>query len=155
MKYGIDKRLGTVCIIYLYSIIPKMSFSFFCNLLNPEQKPQTPYLPQSLCSFSDFLTCFVTNFENETTARKFYEICTGMRFVSIFFLTERDIRTSLLMMHLKCTVVRYANLNSSSIKKPFSSFFAFSFNFLFIFILTRLNLWKTLWKKTIILNKRF
>ena len=115
-----------------------MSFSFFCNL-NPEQKPQTPYLPQSLCSFSDFLTYFVTNFENETTARKFYEICTGMRFVSIFFLTERDITTSLLIMHLKCTVVRYANLNSISIKKPFLSFFA-SFNFLFMFILTRLNL---------------
>ena len=141
-------------VLFTYiALYPKWVLVFFCNL-NSEQKTQTPYLPQSLCSFSDFLTYFVTNFENETTARKFYEICTGMRFVSIIFLTERDIRTSLLIMNLKCTVVRYANLNSISIKKPFLSFFA-SFNFLFMFILTRLNLWKTLWKKTIILNKRF
>ena len=42
---------------------------------------------------------------------------TKMDFVSLFFLKERNITSSLLMMHLKCTVVHYDNLNSSSINK--------------------------------------
>ena len=37
----------------------------------------------------------------------------------LFLLKERNITTSLLLMHLKCTVVHYANLNSSSINKPY------------------------------------
>ena len=65
LKYGIDKRLDTVCNIYVYSIIPRMSFSFFCNLLNSKQQPQTLDLPLSLCPFSDFLTYFVTSFETK------------------------------------------------------------------------------------------
>ena len=57
---------------------------------------------------------FVTNifdrhtFDNDTTTPlKFYEIC-----------TERNIITSILTIHLKCGVVHYANLNSSSKNKP-------------------------------------
>ena len=45
-----------------------------------------------------------------------------MHFVSLFFLNERNITTSLLMIHLKCAVVHYANLNSSSINKPFLNY---------------------------------
>ena len=45
-------------------------------------------------------------FGNETQVLlKFFEICTEMHFVSLFFLNERNITTSLLMIHLKCTVV--------------------------------------------------
>ena len=66
---------------------------------------------------------YVTNifdlhtFNNETTALlKFFEISTEMHFVSLFFLNERNIATSLFMIHLKCTVVHYANLNSKLLK---------------------------------------
>ena len=59
-------------------------------------------------------------FDNETTGLlNFFEISTEIHFVSLCFLNERNIATSLLMMHLKCTVVHYANLNSSSINKPY------------------------------------
>ena len=69
---------------------------------------------------------YVTNisdlqsFGNERTA--LFEICTEMYFVSLFFLNERNITTSLLMMHLKCTVVYYANLNLSTLNKPFLNY---------------------------------
>ena len=63
--------------------------------------------------FSDFY--FVTNtldlhiFENETaTFSNFFEISTDMHFVSLFFLNERNITTSLLMIHLRCTFLHYA-----------------------------------------------
>ena len=41
-----------------------------------------------------------------------------MGFVPIFLLNERNVTTSLLMIHLKFTVAYYANLNQSSINKP-------------------------------------
>ena len=91
---------------------------------------------------------YVTNilalhtFDNETTALlNFFEICTEMHSVSLFFLNERNITTSVWMIHLKCTVVYYANLNSSSINKPYlravEYAISFFFNFLYMFILTR------------------
>ena len=40
-----------------------------------------------------------------------------MYFVSLFFLNKRNVTTTLLMMHLKCTVIDYANLNSRSKKQ--------------------------------------
>ena len=50
-------------------------------------------------------------FDNETTVFfKFFEISMEMHFVSSFFLNERNITTSLLMIHLKCTVVNYATI---------------------------------------------
>ena len=60
-------------------------------------------------------------FDNETTALlKFFKISTEMHFVSLFFLNERNITITLLMMiHSKCTVMHYANLNSSSINKSY------------------------------------
>ena len=51
-------------------------------------------------------------FENETAALLiFFLICTDMRFGSLFFLNERNMTTSLLMIHLKVTVKHYTNLN--------------------------------------------
>ena len=59
-------------------------------------------------------------FYNERTALfKFFEISTEMHFVSSFFLTERNISTSLLIINLKRTAVHYANLNSSSVNKSY------------------------------------
>ena len=60
---------------------------------------------------------------NETAALlSLFEICTEMHFVSLFFPKERNITTSLLMIHLKCAVVHYANLNSSSRNKWFLNY---------------------------------
>ena len=45
-------------------------------------------------------------FDSETTALlKIFEISTEMYFASLFFLNERNITTSLLMIHLKCAAV--------------------------------------------------
>ena len=73
--------------------------------------------------------CYATNvfdlhtFDNETTTRlKSFEFGTEMHVVSLFLLNERNITTSRLMIYLKCTVVRYANLISSSINKPFLNY---------------------------------
>ena len=94
------------------------------------------FLAYLLTYFSNFY--YVTNifdlhiFDNKTAALLFFfEICTDMHFVSLFFLNERKITTSLLMIHLKCTNVHYANLNPSSEKKPFLNYR--SLNMLFHF----------------------
>ena len=91
---------------------------------------------------------------NETTALlTFSENSMEIHFVSLFFVNERNITTSLLMISLKLTVVHYANVSSSSINKSYlraveygiSFLFVFFISFLFMFILTRL-LSKTLWQ---------
>ena len=80
-----------------------------------------------------------TRFYKETTALlNFFEICTEMHFVSLFFLNERNISIFLVMIHLKCTVVHYFNLNSSSLNKPFLNYgplnmFFFSISYLRLF----------------------
>ena len=59
-------------------------------------------------------------FDNKTTAiLKLLEISTVMYFVSLFFLNERNMTISLVMIHLKSTVVHYANLNPSYINKHY------------------------------------
>ena len=80
--------------------------------------------------------------ENEKTALiKLFEISTEMHFVFLFFLNERHITTSFLMIHLKCAVVHYANLNSGSRNKAYlpavKYVVSFFFDFLFMFILTK------------------
>ena len=74
-------------------------------------------------------------FNKETAALlNYFEICTVMHSVSLFFLNERNITISLLMTHLKCTVVHYSDLNSRSInKKPFLNYGPL--NMLFIYLL--------------------
>ena len=86
-------------------------------------------------------------FENEmATPLNFFEICTDIHFVSLFFLNDRNITTSLLIIQLKFTVVHYTNLNSSSINKPFLNYGLLNMlfrwgggsYFLFMFILMKL-----------------
>ena len=93
-------------------------------------------------------------FDNEMTALlKFLKVLTEMYFASLFFLNERNIAASLLIIHLKWTVVHYANLNSNSINKPHlravKYAFSFFFDFLFIFIL---SFCQKLYGKTITTN---
>ena len=83
---------------------------------------------------------YVTNifdlhiFDKETVALlNFLEICIKKHFVSSFFLNEKSITTSLLMIHLKYTVVHYSNLNSSSISKPFLNYGPLNMLFFFLF----------------------
>ena len=72
----------------------------------------------------------------------------GNAFCFFIFLNKRSITTSLLIIHVKCTVAHYANLNSKSINKPYlravEKAFSFFFDFFFMFILTRL--WSKIWK---------
>ena len=75
-------------------------------------------------------------FDNKTTAlSKKFEISTEMHFVSSFSLNERNITTSLVIIHLKCAVVRYANLNSSSINMPYLRAVEYAIQFFLIFYL--------------------
>ena len=119
---------------------------------------------------------YVTNifdlhtFDNETTALlKFFEICTEIHFVFLFFLNEKNISTSLLIIHLKCdvmycyvlfpfTIYNYANLNSSSLSKPYLRAVEYAilllFDILYIFILMKL-LSKILLKKLSLFNTNF
>ena len=60
---------------------------------------------------------------------KYFKISTEMFFVSSFFQNERNITKSILMIHLKCTVVHYANLNSSSINKTYVWAFEYAISF--------------------------
>ena len=85
------------------------------------------------------------SFHNEMMALlKLFVISTDMYFVSLFFLKERNITTSLVMIHLKCAVVHCANPNSNSgsINKPYIQAveytISFFLEFLFTFIFTRL-----------------
>ena len=81
-------------------------------------------LSRVISNFYHFTNIFDRHiFDNETAVfLRFFEICRDMHFVSLFFLNERNITISLLMIHLKCTVVNYANLNSSSRNKPFLNY---------------------------------
>ena len=51
--------------------------------------------------------------------------------LSLFFLNEINITTSLSMMHLKCTVVYYSYLNSSSMNKLFLNYGPLNMSFRF------------------------
>ena len=63
------------------------------------------------------------SFDNETaTLSNFFKIWTEMHIVSLFFLNQKNIATPILIIHLKFTVVHYANLNSSSKNKPFLNY---------------------------------
>ena len=74
--------------------------------------------------------------DNETRALlKCFEIFTEIYFVSLFFLNERNISTSLLMMHLKCTVVHYASVNSSPINTPYLQTVEYAISFFFLFLI--------------------
>ena len=130
----------------------KCYFSIFG--FSPFSQISNDYCQKSYNVFRGFYS--VTNifdlhiFEFKTaTLLNFFQICTDMHFVSLIFLNERNITTSLLTIHLECTVVPYANLNSSSVNKPFLNYgllnmLFFFFDLLFMFILIKLlskNVW--------------
>ena len=98
---------------------PKMLFFNFC--LFSFSKFQIIIVKNLIMHFYSITNIFDLHiFENETvTLLIFKKISTDMHFVSLFFLNERKIATSLLMIHLKCTVVHYTNLDWSSKNKPF------------------------------------
>ena len=52
----------------------------------------------------------------------FCSLCTDMHFASLFFLNGKNMTISHLMIHWKCTVVLYTNLNWSSKSKPFLNY---------------------------------
>ena len=82
-----------------------------------------------------------------------------MHFVFLFFLNERNITTSLLMIHLKCTVAHYADLNSSFTNKPFLNYGPLNMLFCFfrvlIYVYFNEVFVKTFVKKLIIFNTNF
>ena len=89
---------------------------------------------------------YVTNifdlhiFNKETAALlNFFENCTDIHFVSLFFLNERNITTSLLMIHLEYTVLQHSDLKSSSINKPFLNYEPLNMLFL-VFLISCLHL---------------
>ena len=87
---------------------------------NCMEKPSSfPMDFKVLMKFYNFTNKFSLNaFDNEmTTLLNFFEISTEMHFDSSVFLNTRNIATSLLMIYLKCTVVVYVYLNSSSKNK--------------------------------------
>ena len=63
-----------------------------------------------------------------------------VHFVSLFFLNEVNITSSVFTMHSKWTIVYYASLNSRSICKTFLNYLPLNilFNFFFMLVSTRL-----------------
>ena len=94
---------------------------FFKHLLKKSLEENLIFCAVVVMNFYCVTNIFdLHTFDNEETALlKFFEISMEMHFVSLFFLNERYITTSLLMIHLKCTVVHYVNLYSSSISKNY------------------------------------
>ena len=78
-----------------------------------------------------------------------------MHFVSLFFLNERNITNSLLMIHLKCTIVHCDNLNSSSINKPYLRAIEYSFFFLTFYVYFNKAFIKTFMEKLPFFNTDF
>ena len=60
--------------------------------------------------------------------------------ILLIFLNKRNITTSFLMIHLNCIVVHYANLNSSSISKPYLGVVEYAISFFLILIYVYFNI---------------
>ena len=110
----------------------KCYFLLFAFSLYPNSKD---YCEKSYNGFWGFLVISTTSpiflIYTFLKTKFLFSICTDMHFGSLFFLNERNMTTSLLMIHLKCTVVHYTNLNWSSKNKPFLNYG--SLNMLFRF----------------------
>ena len=78
----------------------------------------------------------------------------GNAFVSLFFLNGRNILSTLLMIHLKCTVVYYSNLIWNSINKWAVEYAISIFRFL-IYVFFKRGFCQNLYEKSIIINKNF
>ena len=119
------------------------SMLFFNFCLFPFSKFQMTIVKNLLMDFECFTNIFDLHiFHKETVLLNFFEICTEMHFVSLFFLNEWNITTTFLMIHLKCTVVHYSSLNSSSINKPFLDYGPLNLSFLLFFLIFYLHLFQ-------------
>ena len=108
---------------YLFPL-PKFLMAIVKNLINR-------FLGLLVISTTSQIFLIYTFLKTKRRPFYFFSICTDMHFGSLFFLNERNMTTSLLMIHLKCTVVHYTNLNWSSKNKPFLNYG--SLNMLFRF----------------------
>ena len=79
----------------------------------------------------------------------------GNAFCFFIFLNERNITTSHLMIHLKCTVVHHANLNSSSKNKPHLRATEHSFIQFLIYVYINEAFTKNFMKKLSFFNTNF
>ena len=109
---------------------------YFYFLLFPFTQISKDCCQKSYNGFSGFLVISTANIfdlhilENETAALFFFFNLHGYAFW-LFFRNERKMTASLLMIHLKCTLVHYTNLNWSSENKLFLNYG--SLNMLFCF----------------------
>ena len=109
---------------------PKFEMTTVKNLM--KNQPFIKWISRVLMKF-----CYVIKnifdlhtFDNERTDHlKFFEISTEMHFVSLFFLHEGNVTISLLIIHVKCTVVHYVKLNSSSLNKHYSRAVEYAISF--------------------------
>ena len=115
--------INSVCEKFWFTIssrLSKMIFFNFCFFFFFTFPNFNWLLPKILRKNHLFYNGFRRFFDNKTTALlTFFEISAEMHYASLFFLNERNITTSLLMIYLKCTVLHYADLNLSYINKPY------------------------------------
>ena len=114
--YGLLKML-----FFNFSVFIFLNFRWLFSKILWKNLAVVEWISRDLMKFYNVTNIFdLLTFDNKTTAlSKKFEISTEMHFVSSFSLNERNITTSLVIIHLKCAVARYANLNSSSINMPY------------------------------------
>ena len=135
--------IKSVCEKFWFIISSRLSKIIFFNFFFFFTFPNFNWLlPKILRKNHLFYNGFRRFFDNKTTALlTFFEISAEMHYASLSFLNERNITTLLLMKHLKCTVLHYADLNLSYINKPYLQaveyailfFLFFSISYLWLF----------------------
>ena len=127
-KFGLRLTDRRKCyfLIFAFSLYPNFKWILSKTLQWISRVPSNFYYVTNIIDLHFFD-------DNETAAFKFFlkfaRIC-----ILFFFLNERNITTSLLMIHLKGPVVHYANLSSSSKIKPFLYYGTLNVLFFFIII---------------------
>ena len=120
-------------LIFALFIFP--NFKWLLSRILWKNHPFLQWISRVLMKFYVLNIFDLHTLDKETPALlRIFEISTEMYFVSLFFLNERNITTSLLMIHLKYVVVPYANLNSSSINKPCLRAVEYAISFFWILI---------------------
>ena len=107
------------CWLLILAFFIFSNFKWILSKILWKNRPLFQWISRFLMKFYNFTNKFSLNaFDNEmTTLLNFFEISTERHFDSLVFLNTRNIATSLLMIYLKCTVVVYVYLNSSSKNK--------------------------------------
>ena len=150
--------INSVCdkVCFTINRLPKMLFFIFPNfkwLLSKilwKNNPFSSWISRVLMKFYHVKNVFdLHTFDNETTTMEIH-------FVSLAFLNDKNIiTTSLLFIHLKCTIMHYVDLNSSSINKPLLRAVEYDISMIFFWTSYLCLFWRVacqkLYKKTIIL----